>query len=115
LRRGLSGGGLRAWWPRREGSEEHPDNAHLLRRAVRFGRRLRAFALARGLPGIECQRGERKHAIAEGYLARRPGQPGRLLILIGKAQASVGEATASPWAAEVQSSGQAEYGPRRAT
>jgi hypothetical protein len=86
FRMGHSGGGFRAWWPKLEGSEE--DNAHLMRMAGRFSRRLRAFAQARSLPVIECKRGERKHEIAEEYLARHPGKSG--LILIGKAPAPVG-------------------------
>jgi hypothetical protein len=84
FRIGNSGDGFRAWWRKLEGSEEHLDNTHLLRMAGRFSRRLRAFAQARGLPVIECRRGERKH---ESNLARHAGKPGLFLILIGKAQA----------------------------
>ena len=93
FRMGHSGGGFRAWWQKLDGSDEHLDNAHLMRMAGRFSRRLRAFAKARGIPVIECKRGERKHEIAEEYLARHPGRPGLFLILIGKAQAPVWEAT----------------------
>jgi len=93
FRMGHSGGGFRTWWQKLEGSEEHLDNTHLLRRAGRFSRRLRAFAQARGIPVVECKRGERKHEIAEEYLAHHTGQPGLFLILIGKAQAPVWEAT----------------------
>jgi hypothetical protein len=42
---------------------------------------------------IECKQGERKHAIAEEYLARHPGKPGLFLILMGKAPAPVWETT----------------------
>jgi hypothetical protein len=93
FRMGHSGGGFRAWWQKLDGSDEHLDNAHLMRMAGRFSRRLRAFAKARGIPVIECKRGERKHEIAEEYLARHTGRPGLFLILIGKAQAPVWEAT----------------------
>ncbi len=93
FRMGHSGGGFRVWWQKLEGSEEHLDNAHLMRMAGRFSRRLRAFAKARGIPLVECKRGERKHEIAEEYLARHTGKPGLFLILIGKAQAPVWEAT----------------------
>ena len=40
---------------------------------------------------VDCRRGERKHEIAEEYLARRTGKPGLFLILVSKAQASVWE------------------------
>jgi len=93
FRMGHSGGGFRAWWQKLEGSEEHLDNAHLMRMARRFSRRLRAFAKAHGIPVVECKRGERKHEIAEEFLARPSGKPGLFLILIGKAQAPVWEAT----------------------
>ena len=93
FRMGHSGGGFRAWWQKLEGSDEHLDNAHLMRMAGRFSRRLRAFAKARGIPVVECKRGERKHELAEGYLAGHTGQPGLFLILIGKAQAPVWEVT----------------------
>ena len=54
------------------------DNAHLMRMAGRFARRVRASAGAHGIPLIDCKRGERKHEIAEDYLAHprcrvRPG------------------------------------------
>jgi hypothetical protein len=63
FRRGHSGGGFRAGWQKLCGSEDHLDNAHLQRMAGRFSRRLRAFAQARGVPVIECKRGEKKHPI----------------------------------------------------
>jgi len=37
--------------------------------AGRFSRRVRGFAKAHGIPVIDCRRGERKHEIAEEYLA----------------------------------------------
>ena len=50
FRMGHSGGGFRTWWQKLYGSEEHLDNAHLMRLAGRFGRRLRAFAKAETFP-----------------------------------------------------------------
>ena len=50
-------------------SDEQLDNAHLMRLAGRFARRLRASAEAHGIPVIDCKAGERKHRIAEEYLA----------------------------------------------
>ena len=48
------------------------DNAHLMRLAGRFARRVRAYAEANGVPVIDCKAGERKHLIAEEYLANHP-------------------------------------------
>src|SRR5437016_2518279 len=95
FRMGHSGGGFRTWWQKLYGSEEHLDNAHLMRLAGRFGRRLRAFAKARNIPVVDCKRGERKHEIAEEYLARHTGKPGLFLILVSKAQARFGRSAAS--------------------
>lgn len=91
FRMGHSGGGFRAWWQKLYGSEEHLDNAHLMRLAGRFSRRLRAFAKARRIPVVDCRPGERKHEIAEEYLSRHTGKPGLFLILVSKAQAPVWE------------------------
>ena len=67
---GENPGGFRIWWRRLHGDDEHLDNAHLMRMAGRFARRVRASAAAHGIPVIDCGRGERKHQIAEDYLAR---------------------------------------------
>jgi hypothetical protein len=67
---GHNPGGFRVWWRRlHDGSEEQLDNTHLMRMAGRFSRRVRAFAKAHGIPVIDCGRGDRKHRIAEEYLA----------------------------------------------
>ena len=39
-------------------------DAHLIRMAGRFARRVRASAAEHGIPVIDCKRGERKHQIA---------------------------------------------------
>src|SRR5947209_11289195 len=84
-------GGFRAWWRRwHNDGDEQLDNAHLMRLAGRFARRLRASAQAHGIPVIDCKAGERKHQIAEDYLAEHP--PGRLgvfLILVSRSPALV--------------------------
>ena len=66
---GHNPGGFRTWWRRLHGDDEQLDNAHLMRMAGRFARRVRASAPAHGIPVIDCERGERKHEIAEEYLA----------------------------------------------
>jgi hypothetical protein len=67
---GHSPGGFRTWWRRlHEGSEEQLDNAHLMRMAGRFARRVKAWAKANDVPLVYCARGERKHRIADEFLA----------------------------------------------
>ena len=67
---GHSPGGFRVWWRRWHGdSDEQLDNAHLMRLAGRFARRVRASAQAHGIAVIDCKADERKHQIAEEYLA----------------------------------------------
>jgi hypothetical protein len=71
------------------GSEEQLDNAHLMRLAGRFSRRVRGFAKAHHIPVIDCRRGERKHDIAEDYLAEHSVGRGLFMILVGRAVAPV--------------------------
>src|SRR6266496_870021 len=70
-----SGGGFREWWRRLMGSEEKLDNAHLMRMAGRFSRRVRGFAKA--------------HGIAEEYLATHTVNRVLFLILVAPAIAPV--------------------------
>ncbi len=87
-----SPGGFRFWWRRlMGGSEEQLDNAHLMRMAGRFSRRVRAAAAANGIPLIDCRRGERKHQIADEYLASHEVGVGVFMILVAKAVAPVWE------------------------
>ena len=89
---GHSPGGFREWWRRlNNGCEDDLDNAHLMRMAGRFSRRVHGFARAQGIPIIDCRRGERKHRIAEEYLATHSVKRGLFLILVGRAMASVWE------------------------
>src|SRR5579872_3929605 len=83
-------GGFRTWWRRLwNGSDAQLDDAHLIRMAGRFSRRLHGFAKARGIPVIDCERGERKHEIAKEYLATSPAVQGLFLILVSRAVAPV--------------------------
>ena len=89
---GQAGGGFRTWWRQlHNGSEDELDNAHLMRMAGRFARRLRSWAKANGIPVIECGRGERKHLIADHYLASHQVGCGLFLILVARAPAPVWE------------------------
>lgn len=85
-----SPGGFRTWWRRLNGgSDADLDTTHLIRLAGRFSRRVRAFAKARGIPVIDCGKGERKHEIAEEYLQEHPDVQGLFLILVARAVAPV--------------------------
>jgi hypothetical protein len=85
-----SAGGFRLWWRSLMGdSEEQLDNAHLMRLAGRFSRRVRGFAKAHHIPVVDCRRGERKHDLAEDYLAEHAVGRGLFLILVGRAVAPV--------------------------
>lgn len=85
-------GGFRTWWRRlHAGSDAGLDNAHLIRLAGRFSRRVRAFAKANTIPVIYCGAGERKHDIAEDYLQQHPDARGLFLILVARAIATVWE------------------------
>ena len=88
-------GGFRLWWRALTGSDETLDNAHLMRLAGRFSRRIRGFAKANGIPVIDCAAGERKHDIAEEYLAKTRITKGLFLILEGRAQAPVWDVSAN--------------------
>ena len=82
-------GGFRCWWRLLNGSDEDLDNAHLMRMAGRFSRRLRAWAQAHQIPVVDCTVGERKHEIAEQYLTAHAVRPGLFLILVYRSPALV--------------------------
>jgi hypothetical protein len=85
-----SAGGFRQWWRRlMDGSDEDLDNAHLMRMAGRFSRRVRGFAKAHNIPVIDCRRGERKHDVAEEFLATHTVKRGLFLVLVARAIAPV--------------------------
>src|SRR5206468_3299860 len=85
--------GFCEWWQKLTGSVETLDNAHLMRLAGRFSRRVRANAKASGIPLIDCPPGERKHDIAEEHLKKTTVTQGVFLILVARAQAPVWDVT----------------------
>ena len=89
FRMGHGPGGFRVWWRALTGSEETLDNTHLMRMAGRFSRRIHGYAKANGIPIVHCAAGERKHELAEEYLAKTDITQGLFLILVGRAQAPV--------------------------
>ena len=86
---GHSPGGFRVWWRALTGSDDTLDNAHLMRLAGRFSRRVRGYAKAHNIPVIDCVAGERKHDVAADYLAKTTVTEGLFLVLVGRAQAPV--------------------------
>ena len=86
---GYGAGGLRTWWRALHGDDTNLDDAHLMRMAGRFARRVKAWGAANGVPVIFCKAGERKHRIAEEYLATHSVGTGVFLVLAAKAPAPV--------------------------
>ena len=89
FRMGHDAGGFRVWWRKLTGSEETLDNAHLMRMAGRFSRRLRAWAAENEIPIRDCRVGEAKHEIGEEFLRNTTVQEGLFLILVSRAPAPV--------------------------
>jgi hypothetical protein len=94
FRMGHSPGGFRVWWQALTGSDETLENAYLMRMAGRFSRRVRGYAKAHGIPVIDCAAGQRKHDLAEEYLAKTTVTQGLFLVLVGRAQAPVWDVSA---------------------
>ena len=94
FRMGYSPGGFRVWWRALTGSDETLENSHLMRLAGRFSRRIRGYAKAHGIPVIDCSAGQRKHDLAEEYLAKTTVTQGLFLVLVGRAQAPVWDVSA---------------------
>jgi hypothetical protein len=82
-----SPGGFRTWWRVLMGTDDNLNNTNLMRFAGRFSRRIHAYAKKEGIPLIHCQRGERKHEIAEQYIPKDPNFRGVFCILAGVAPA----------------------------
>jgi len=65
-----------------------------MRMAGRFSRRVRGYAKAHDIPVIDCSVGQRKHDLAEEYLAKTRITEGLFLVLVGRAQAPVWDISA---------------------
>jgi hypothetical protein len=94
FRMGHDPGGFRVWWRALTGSDETLENAYLMRMAGRFSRRVRGYAKAHDIPVIDCSAGQRKHDLAEEYLAKTRITEGLFLVLVGRAQAPVWDVSA---------------------
>ena len=87
---GHNPGGFRVWWRRwHDDGDAELDNTHLMRMAGRFARRVKAWGAATDVPVIFCKSGQRKHRIAEEYLATHDVETGVFLVLAAKAPATV--------------------------
>jgi hypothetical protein len=91
-----SAGGFRTWWRQLRGNDEDLDNTHLMRFAGRFSRRIHAYAKTQGIALIHCQRGERKHELAEEHIPKDPGFRGIFCIIAGLAPMPVFQVHRSP-------------------
>ena len=94
FRMGHDPGGFRVWWRALTGSDDTLENTYLMRMAGRFSRRIRGYAKANGIPVVDCHVGERKHDIAEEFLAKTKVTRWLFLILVGRAQAPVWDVSA---------------------
>ena len=89
FRMGHNPGGFRVWWQTLTGSDETLENAYLMRLAGWFSRRIRGYAKAHDIPGIDCPAGQRKPELAEEYLTKTRVTQGLFLVLVGRARAPV--------------------------
>lgn len=87
FRQGHIPGGFRNWWRQLYGKDDDLDDAHLMRLAGRFSRRLRAYAQKEGIPVIDCPSGERKAELASEYRPEDPTFVGLFVVLVGRASA----------------------------
>jgi len=107
---GHNPGGFRVWWRRwHDDSDAELDNTHLMRLAGRFARRVKAWGAAEDVPVIFCTAGQRKHRIAEEYLATHEVTTGVFLVLAAKAPASVWKVKRSPAGRIVNIERRSEY------
>src|SRR5258708_18304683 len=60
-----------------------------MRLGGRFSRRVRGYAKAHNIAGIDCSVGERKHDIATEYRSKTTVVQGLFLVLVGRAPAPV--------------------------
>jgi hypothetical protein len=82
-------GGFRVWWRRWQGSDEQLDDAHLMRVAGRFARRVKAWAAEASVPVIFSGAGQRKEFISQAHLPADPAFQGIFLVVVGRAPARV--------------------------
>lgn len=88
---GQTGGGMRTWWRRLYGGDEHLTEERLRDMAGNFSRRVRAYCQQNAIALVEAEAGERKDQLAQPYLPKDPSFQGVFLVITGKAPAPVWE------------------------
>jgi len=86
-----SGGGFRCWWCEVFGRVDNLDNAHLMRWAGRFARRVRAAAAAHDIPLLEKTPDDRIHQLVQQHRPADPNFRGLFAISVHRAPNSVWE------------------------
>jgi hypothetical protein len=84
-----SSGGFRTWWQQLFGHDDDLDNAHFIRFAGRFARRVRCAAKQKGIPVIDKKSDDRIHEIAEELRPTARKFKGLFCITVHRAPNSV--------------------------
>jgi len=84
-----SAGGFRNWWRQLFGNDDNLDNAHLIRFAGRFARRVRCAAAQRDIPVLEKHRDDRMHELAQELRPADRNVKGVFCITVHRAPNSV--------------------------
>jgi hypothetical protein len=84
-----SDGGFRTWWRQMFGDDRNLDNAHVMRFAGRFARRVRHAAKDKGIPVLDKAPKERMHELAEQHLPVDPESKGVFCITVHRAPNTV--------------------------
>ena len=84
-----SSGGFRSWWRQLFGRDDNLDNAHLIRFAGRFARRVRCAAAQKGVPVLEKHLDDRMHELAEQLRPADPQHKGVFCITVHRAPNAV--------------------------
>jgi hypothetical protein len=82
---GCSPGGFRTWWRRLYGTDDNLDNAHLMRLAGRFSRRLHGWAHKNQIPVFKCGAKQRPHELVEEECPVIPQRPGVFCVVVKRA------------------------------
>ena len=91
---GQSAGGFRTWWRQLNGSDANLDTNRLMRYAGKYARRVRAYAQAKGIPVLECAKGDRKHEMVQEYRPEGDDYVGVFAIVVSLFPAPVWEVKA---------------------
>jgi hypothetical protein len=79
---GGSPGGFRTWWRALYGTDDNLDNAHLIRLAGRFSRRIHGWAAKHKIPVIKCTANERPQEALEEECPELPKRPGVFCVVV---------------------------------